>query len=263
VNTTLLEPLGAIVTDVSVDALEPETAAQLTELLAARGVLILPGQHADDARFLAFLHSLGPLTFTKGETPVEDFPDLNVVSNVGRSTPPRSSFHVDTSYVRRPPAYTALRAVTVPEHGGETLFSDQYAAYETLDASLRNALAGRSITHVVTGVELEAGDESEASHPVFRRHPVSGRPALYLSTPARCRAISGMTEVASGETIETLYAHSTRAENVLTHAWSPGDVVIWDNGCVMHRADHSGVESERVLHRGMVARYGAAAADPR
>lgn len=62
------------------------------------------------------------MTFTEGETPVAGFPDLNVISNVGR-TPPRSVFHVDTSYVRRPPAYTALRAVQIPAQGGETLFT--------------------------------------------------------------------------------------------------------------------------------------------
>ena len=71
--------------------------------------------------------------------------DLNVVSNVGRTTPPRSVFHVDTSYVARPPAYTALRAVRIPERGGETLFTDQYRAYETLPGDIRTHLAGRTI----------------------------------------------------------------------------------------------------------------------
>jgi taurine dioxygenase len=254
-QTHVLEPLGALVTDLQVGELDPIEARRVAELLAHNGVLILPGQDADDRRFLAFLSSLGPLTFTKGETPVADFPDLNVVSNVGRATPPRSSWHVDTSYVREPPAYTALRVVEVPAQGGETLFSDQYAAYETLDGHLRDELAGRSITHVASGVDLGDGDEHEAAHPVFRRHPISASTALYLTTPARCRAISGLSEERSRELIEHLYVHSTREENVLRHAWAPGDVVIWDNGCVLHRADHSGVAGDRVLHRGLVARY--------
>ena len=92
----------------------------------------MPGQDVDDAGFVAFLEQFGELMFTKGETPVAGFPDLNVISNVGRKTPPRSVFHVDTSYVRQPPAYTALRAVTIPAQGGETLFTNQYRAYETL-----------------------------------------------------------------------------------------------------------------------------------
>ncbi len=93
---------------------------------------MLPDQQVDDAGFAAFLETFGELVFTTGETPVPGFPDLNIISNVGRTTPPRSTFHVDTSYVRVPPAYTALRAVTIPEVGGETLFSNQYAAYESL-----------------------------------------------------------------------------------------------------------------------------------
>jgi taurine dioxygenase len=250
-----LEPLGAVVEDITVGPLADDDVLALTDLLADRGVLILPGQDVDDPEFLAFLHSFGSLTFTKGETPVAGHPDLNVVSNVGRTTPPRSSFHVDTSYVRHPPAYTALRAVTLPGLGGETLFSDQFAAYETLPTELRSELAGRAITHVVTGVELEDGDEREAAHSVFRPHPVSGRIALYLTTPARCRGISGIPDERAQKMIELLYAHSTRPENVLTHTWSPGDVVIWDNGCVLHRADHAEVDGDRVLHRGMVAGY--------
>ena len=254
-HTEVLEPLGAVITDVRVDSLDAFTAHRLTDLLARNGVLILPDQDIDDDRFLAFLRSLGPLTFTKGETPVDGYPDLNVVSNVGASTPPRSSWHVDTSYVSEPPAYTALRVVEVPSEGGETLFSDQYAAYDTLDDDLRDELAGRLITHVATGVELDEADEHEAHHPVFRQHPISSYTSLYLTTPARCRALSGMGEEQSRAVIEQLYAHSTRDENVLRHAWAPGDVVIWDNGCVLHKADHSGVSGDRVLHRGLVARY--------
>jgi taurine dioxygenase len=252
-QATHLEPLGATVTDVAVDALDADTVGALGELLARRGVLILPGQAVDDVRFLAFLRSFGPLTFTQGETPVEGHPDLNVVSNVGRTTPPRSNFHVDTTYVREPPAYTALRAVRVPERGGETLFSDQYAAYEALPASLREELADATVTHVATGVELAPGDESEAAHPLFTRHPISGRTALYLSTPARCQAVSGLSADDARELIATLYEFSSREERVLRHGWAPGDVVIWDNRCVMHRADHLGVDGDRILHRGLVA----------
>ena len=147
------------------------------------------------------------------------YPDLNVISNVGRTTPPRSVFHIDTSYVRQPPAYTALRAVAIPVQGGQTLFTNQYRAAQTLPADVRERLQGRSIRHVVTGVD--PGD-------------------------AQAR-----------DMIEFLYAHSTDAANTYRHVWSPGDVVMWDNRCVLHRADHSGVAGDRVMHRGMVAAYGA------
>jgi len=249
-----LDPVGARVSDIALDA--PGDVDALRGLLAEHGVLIFAGQPVDDAAFVAFLRSFGTLAFTAGETHVEGHSDLNVVSNVGRTTPPKSSFHVDTSYVREPPAYTALRAVQIPARGGATQFSNQYRAYETLPGDLRRRLEGRSVTHVVTGLELGPDEEASADHPVFRPHPLTGRVALYLSTAKRCAAISGMTPAETEATVATLLAHSTRDDNVLRHKWSPGDVVMWDNSAVLHRADHSDVVGDRVMHRGMVARYG-------
>lgn len=250
---TVLTPVGARLADFRVDALDERTVAGVRQLLALRGVVILPSQHVDDGGFLRFLRSFGPLMFTVGETPVPARPDLNVISNVGRMTPPRSTFHTDTSYVRKPPAYTALRAVTVPQQGGHTLFTNQYRAYRTLPAHVRERLRGRAITHVVTGLELGPAEETSASHPIFRVHPISGRTFLYLSTPKRCAQISGMAPAQAAETVAFLFDHSTRDDNVYRHQWQPGDVVMWDNRCVLHRADHTGVVGDRVLHRGMVA----------
>lgn len=252
---TQTEPLGARVEDVDLAHLGDDDVPALTELLAARGVVVFPGQHLDDAEFTAFLRRFGRLVFTVGETPVPDHPDLNVISNVGRTTVPRSTFHVDSSYFAAPPAYTALRTVTVPRQGGQTEFSNQYRAYETLDPELRDQLAGLTLTHVVTGVELSDDDESAAVHPLLRRHPVSGRVALYLTTPSRCASISGLDAEQTQQLVERLYAHSTRPDNLYRHAWAEDDVVMWDNGCVLHRADHSGVVGDRVMHRGMSTGY--------
>ncbi len=254
----VLDPVGIEVADVSLDDMGSEQVTRLRALLADHGVLIARGQRLDDTAFVAFLRSFGELTFTEGEAAVPGFPDLNVVSNVGRTTAPRSTFHVDTSYVRHPPAYTALRAVTIPSRGGETLFTNQYRAYDTLPRELRERLQGRTIRHVVTGLDL--GDEAEtaAEHPVLRRHPLSGRTALYISTPERCVAISGIPDPEAARLIERLFEHCTAEQNVHRHMWSAGDVVMWDNACVLHRADHAGVVGDRVMHRGMVADHGAA-----
>lgn len=251
-DVTVMTPVGARLTGLVVDTLDAGTAAHMRSLLAEYGVIVLPGQHADDASFLRFLRSIGPTMFTLGETPVPGEPDLNVVSNMGRTRPPRSSFHTDTSYVREPPAFTALRAVVVPDRGGQTLFTNQYVAYETLPADIRRLLGGRCITHVMTGLQLGADAETSAPHPIVNVHPVSGRTYLYLSTPQRCARISGMSQEQAAGMVEFLFAHSTREDNVYRHTWSPGDVVMWDNRCVLHRADHAGVLGDRVMHRGMV-----------
>ncbi|GGF50640.1 taurine catabolism dioxygenase [Marmoricola endophyticus] len=251
-----LAPIGVRVSDVRVGGdLDASTVAALVDLLAEHGVVVLSDQHVDDEAFEAFLRLFGDPVFTEGETPVDGHPDLNVISNVGRTTPPRSTFHVDTSYVAAPPAYTALRTVQVPAQGGQTLFSNQYRALETLPEEVRADLAGRTIRHRVTGVQPAEGAEVEAWHPAVRRHPVSGRETLYLSTPARCTAVSGLSEEAAGDLVAMLHAHSTLPDNVYRHAWAPGDVVMWDNGCVLHQADHSGVVGDRVMHRGMATGY--------
>lgn len=251
-------PFGAVVRDLDLTAPPDEGVTDaLRDGLAGRGVLVFPGQHAlDDVAFCAFLRWFGPLDFTAGETPLPGCPDLNAVSNVGRSVPPRSNFHIDTGYVARPPAYTALRAVTIPHTGGETVFSDQRAALESLPPELRSAVEGRTLRHVATGVTLGPDDEAAAEHPLVRPHPRSGAPVLYLDAPARCGAVSGLDDGAAGRLVEALIAHSTAADRLLRHRWSPGDVLMWDNGVVMHRADHSGVVGDRVMHRGMVAAAG-------
>ena len=255
----VLDPVGARVTDIDIDIepLDARDIAQLRTLLADHGVIMLADQPIDDTGFVGFLKEFGPLAFTKGELHVDGHPDLNVVSNVGRATPPTSNYHVDTSYIARPPAYTALRAVTIPARGGATLFTNQYRAYDTLPDAIKARLEGRVITHVATGVELDDHDQTAALHPVFRPHPVTGRIALYLSTVKRCAAISGMDDDETAQTVADLLAHSTRDENTYRHAWAPGDIVMWDNSAVLHKADHVDVVGDRVMHRGMVDGYAA------
>ena len=252
-----LTPFGAEI--VGLDLREPFDAAELTALLARHGVVVLRDQAVDDDGFVAALSRLGAMTFTEGETPVAHQRMLNVVSNVGRTTPPRSVFHSDTSYVAEPPAFSALRAVTVPAEGGQTWFSDQYRAAGSLPPRMRERLEGATVLHGVTGLTEEqlAGSQSHARHPILRRHPVSQRVALFLSTPERLSAIETadgpMDPVESAELVAWLYEHSTRAAGLYRHAWRPGDIVMWDNRCTLHKADHSGVVGDRVMHRGMVA----------
>jgi len=239
---------GAVVAGVDLGR-TADDAARWRAALALHGVLVFPGQTIDDAGFVRFLTRLGPMVFTPGETPLPDYPMLNAVSNVGRATPPRSVFHTDSSYLGQPPAYTALRAVTVPRSGGATLFSDQYAAADGLPPRCRATLVGRTARHRVTGL---AGQDAECRQPLLRRHPVSGRSALYLTTPERCADIDGLTAAASARVIDLLYRRSIRPGALYRHDWRAGDVVVWDDRCTMHRADHLGTVGDRVLHRGMV-----------
>lgn len=247
--------MGARVSDLPLVNVTREVVHELTRLLAEHGVLVFPEQDLDDEALVGFLGRFGELVFTAGETPVNGFPDLNVITNTGQSIPPRSSFHVDSSYLSRPPAYTALRTVTVPAKGGQTLFTQPVPGIRDVATGHAKRLRLRTVHHVVTGVDPGPDEESAANHPLFIRHPVSGRTALYLSTPQRCVAISGLPHDEAEETIRFLLHHSTRNDNLLRHTWALGDVVTWDNACVLHKADHSSVVGDRTMHRGMSRGY--------
>lgn len=270
-----MTPFGAEVIDLNIQTISDEDVDLLRGALAEQGVIVMRNQAATDGDFVAFLKRLGHLTFTVGETPVPDCPALNLVTNVGRTRPPQSVFHTDTSYIARPPAYTALRAVTLPQSGGETLFVNQYWAYETLPAAVKDALASARVLHVVSGLTLDDAQAKQCWHPLFRQHPISGRMALFLSTPKRCQVIAdvNLTQLKGGHLgstpstkstdtpvepklgqriIRLLYQHSIRHYRIYRHHWRPCDIVIWDDRCTMHRADHSQVVGDRVLHRGLV-----------
>ena len=254
----LYEPIGAAVSGVDLTALGPDDHELLRTALSEHGVLTFADQRLDDDAFALFLRGFGELQFTDGEEPVNGRDDLNVVTNVGRERAPVSNWHVDTAYVDFPPSYTALRAVTVPEHGGETLFANQYRAWDTLDPGLRALAADRTLTHVVTGIDPGPGAQTAATHPIVRPHPRTGRPALWLDAPARCRSVSGLDDEDAAKLVARLLEWSTRPDNVWRCRWSPGLVIIWDNAVVLHRADHSSVIGDRTFHRGMVSFSGYA-----
>lgn len=244
-----LAPFGAAVTGFDCSAQVADPAA-LANLIARHRVIVFRRQTLDDTAFLGFLSSLGPLMFTPGEVPVPGAPMLNIVTNTGRTTPPVSRFHTDTSYVAHPPAFTALRPVLLPERGGCTLFTDQVRAAARLPARWLDCLGGRQVLHRCTGLP---GHDEDHWQPLFRRHPETGETALYLSTPARCVAMSGLDLPTSQRILTLLYRRSQTTSAIYRHIWQPGDLLIWDNRVTMHRADHSDTPGDRTLHRGMVA----------
>lgn len=217
--------------------------------VAEAGVVQVNAQGLTPHGFADFMETLGEPMFTAGETPVVGLPNLNVVTNVGRTTKPKSVFHSDTSYVAQPPSFTGLFAVDVPAKGGATIFVNQYDAYETLPNALKDPLLGATMLHSGAGASVDAGTHTR--QPILRRHPDTGRIALYMTTPARCSELRLSNGEDRSDLIGELYQHST-GQKRLSHAWKPGDVVIWDNRCTLHAADHSNVEGSRTLFRALV-----------
>lgn len=224
---------------------EPELVAAS---VAREGAVRLSEPPVGAPALTAFLRRLGRVVFTEGETPAPEAPDLNVVTNAGRRRPPRSVFHSDTTYVARPPSFSALLAVEVPREGGATLFTDQYEAHATLPGDLRATLVGASVLHGPTDVP-----ETEAVwHPLVRRHPITGRSALFLTSLPRCRQLKLRDGTDRTDLLAHLYRHSTERTAPRRHVWTAGDVIVWDNRCTLHAADHSAVVGTRTLYRGLV-----------
>ncbi|MCB1739136.1 MAG: TauD/TfdA family dioxygenase, partial [Gammaproteobacteria bacterium] len=160
-------------------------------------------------------------------------------------------WHSDFSFKTRPPAGTILQAIEVPPSGGDTLFSNQCLAYETLSAGMREMLDGlnavhspvRSYSHDAVarkprlGMTVVADDSAYERHvhPLIRVHPVTGRRSLFCN-PTYTVGIEGWTEVESAPLLEQLNRHATRPELTCRVQWAPGTVTMWDNRCCQHNA---------------------------
>lgn len=248
-TTVPLRPFGCRIDNLDLRTANAADARRVGTVTATHGFTVVTGQHdLDDATFARFLERIGPAMFTEGETSVPGHPTLNPVTNVGRTRPPRSVWHTDTSYVAEPPAFTALRVLEPPSQGGETLIADQLAAYDELDVATKDRLREATVLHGATGVP----DATTTRHPLFRYHPDTGRTAIFLSTPERCTALSDHDGTESKATIAELYAFGTANRFVYRHRWQAGDILLWDNRRTLHKGDHSAVVGNRTLHRGMV-----------
>ncbi|WP_208353386.1 TauD/TfdA dioxygenase family protein [Pseudaestuariivita rosea] len=230
----------------------PFAADAIRDEVVHHGVAVVRNTPISAQDFIAFLRGFGELMFTAGETPVQGSEDSNLVTNVGRTAPPKSVFHSDTTYVSRPPSITGLMAVDVPQKGGATLFRDQYSAYDLLSLEDKSLFEGAEILHGVSGIEPTEGSETECWHPLVRTHLETGRKSLFLTTPARCVALRLCDGEDASDRIADLYEMSIARATSSMNIWSAWDLLFWDKRCTMHAADHSAVIGDRTLYRGMV-----------
>ena len=172
-----LQPFGIELSDVQICDCDAGLNQEVLRLSGAYRVVVYRDQITDDQSFVRFLSALGPLMFTPGETPVSNAPDFNMVSNVDRIVPPRSVFHTDASYVDQPTAFGAMRAIILPQVGGETLFSDQIQAAANLPHSVAEWLSGRTLLRQTSSRDRSI---SQARRPAFPppldRRGINSRP---------------------------------------------------------------------------------------
>ena len=163
-------------------------------------------------------------------------------------------FHTDTSYDANPHMATMLYAVEVPPEGGHTVFSNQYMVHDALPEATQRAFAGKQAMHVFEfGTTVKAKKRYDrataphAPHPVFRRHPETGRLAAYVS-PLTTEEVIDMDEAEYGPMLAAIYDLQQDPDFHYEHVWRVGDLLMWDNRCTMHaRTDFP--ETERRLLR--------------
>lgn len=242
--------------------------AALREALADRLVLCVRDQDLAPAAFAGVARRFGaPKPYFVARDRVPEAPDVSVVTNRpdGPEGPPRAvamHWHTDDSYLAAPATLTMLHAKTLPATGGDTEFIDCYAVLAALPADLRRRIEGLSAVHkylsrrVVSAQKVRTAAEEAASpevvHPLVRRHPWTGRLALYVN-PNRIDRIAGWGAAESDALLDELYAFAFRPEFQYRHRWRAGDLVVWDNRCAMHRANADyDVTQLRVMHRVML-----------
>ncbi len=162
-------------------------------------------------------------------------------------------WHTDVSYTRRPALGSILYAKEVPPYGGDTMFANMYLAYETLSDGMKTMLRGMRAFHSARenfakraaeaelpqsasgGFKHSEDVEQEATHPVIRTHPESGRDALYVNS-VFTKNFEGMTREESAPLLQYLFAHLSKPEFVCRFRWQPGSLSFWDNRCTQHFA---------------------------
>jgi taurine dioxygenase len=157
-------------------------------------------------------------------------------------------WHTDKPYHPAPPMLTMLHAVEVPASGGDTEFANTALAYDALPETTKHRIAAPRVAF------RPAFDDSRpgAVHPLVRTHPDTGRETLYLGNHST--HVVGMPEEESAALLRELLEHATQPRFVYRHRWRVGDLVMWDNRCLLHRAvldQHSG-KYRRVMHRSVV-----------
>ena len=168
-------------------------------------------------------------------------------------------WHTDMSYNPLPPRASLLYALEVPPDGGNTGFLNMYAAYETLPDELKRAIEGKICIHDSSrnsAGELRKGFQRTldvrqtpgAVHPLVRLHPVSKRKALFLGRRPGAY-IHGLSVEQSEKLLDAVWAHATQEGFAWYQKWRVGDLVLWDNRCVMHRRDAFDESRRRLMHR--------------
>jgi taurine dioxygenase len=243
--------------------LDDPTVAAIRRAWLDHLVIFFRDQQLTPAQLLAFARRIGePIEypFLKG---IDGFPQITPVVKLEHE---RVNFggiwHSDTAYLERPPMASMLLAREVPPHGGDTMFSNMYFAYDSLSPGMRRMLDGLVAVNssakadttktredrMKDGKRDDARQEYIAEHPVVRTHPETGKKALYVNRGHTLRFV-GMSEEESAPLLEFLFAYQTRPEFTCRFRWDVGSLALWDNRCAQHYPLNDYHGHRRVMER--------------
>lgn len=246
------------------EPLDPATQAAIHEAFLRYQLLVFRNQKLTKEQQVAFTEQFGTLErHTLRNRGASDSPFVHIVSNLDAEGKPSgvvksTMWHSDKSFRPEPSMATILHAVTLPPDGGDTCFANMYLAYDELSEAEKAELDGVKVIHSwelsrenigrkMSKEEIE--DAPPMSHPLARTHPETGRKALFMGMHAS--HLEGMAMDEGRARIEALEAHATQPGFTYRHDWREGDVLMWDNRCLLHRADTNfdATQHPRVLHR--------------
>jgi taurine dioxygenase len=262
--------LGAEIEGIDLRKIGGEDFASIHRAWLDHVVLLFRGQTLTDDDLIAFSRRFGDLDWApvqeSGRRFVEGHPEIYVVSNVVENGIPigslgagEATWHTDMSYLPDPPKASILYAIEVPPSGGDTYFNNMYGAYETLPTEFKKRIEGLALKHDGTynsGGYVRQGitavDNPITSpgtfHPLVCTHPETKRRVLYLGR-RRNAYIKGLSLPDSESLLDELWSHATREDLTWRNEWCPGDLVLWDNRCTMHRRDPFDANTRRIMHR--------------
>ena len=263
----IIKIAGAIGAEIhGIDLARELAAATVSEIRRAwleHCVIFFRDQQLTPAQFMALAECFGKpveYPFIKG---IPGFPCITPVIKLEHE---RANFggiwHSDTTYLEAPPMGTLLLALEVPPVGGDTLFANQYLAYETLSDGLRKTLDGLVAIsssakadvsksredRLKTDARDDAKKDYVAEQPVVRTHPETGRRALYVNAGHTAR-FKGWTEEESAPLLNFIFQHQIRPEFTCRFNWRPGSIAFWDNRCAQHNPVNDYHGFRRVMHR--------------
>jgi alpha-ketoglutarate-dependent 2,4-dichlorophenoxyacetate dioxygenase len=239
--------------------LSPTDKEAIDAVFLAHHVVVFPDQALTREQQFAFAANFGEVAAHGAHRPGAEnkrYAVAHVMSNLDADRKPTARhspaanyhWHTDKPYLPAPPLLTTLYAVELPPDGGDTEFANMALAYDALPVAMKRRIAG---LRVAFRPAFDAGRPG-ADHPLVRTHPDTGRKSLYLGNHST--GILGMQEEKGRALLAELLDHATQPRFTYSHRWTLGDLVMWDNRCLLHRAvnNYELEKYRRVMHRSVV-----------